>query len=124
MDSTAAKQFLVSSVVEQARAEQVDLSAVEEKMLHFSESHPCLPDIYEVNAEFENNYDPNQYEAKVAGLLRRAREQDRKQSAVQDGQWNDAIDALQHEDHYILVMVHAAFPDFRKLTLPDHRIRD
>ena len=35
-----------------------------------------------------------------------------------------AIDALKNEDHYLLVMVYAAFPEFRKAILPTHRVRD
>ncbi len=124
MDSVAAKQFLISKVVEEANFEQVSLSEIEKKMLHFTEVHPSLPDIYEVNAEFERSYDADQYEVKVADLLKGARARDRAQSAVQDQQWKNAIDALKSEDHYILVMVYSAFPDYRKIIVPTHRIRD
>ena len=55
MDSAAAKQFLISKVVEEAEFEQVPLSEVEKKMLYFTEVHPSLPDIYDVNAEFERS---------------------------------------------------------------------
>ncbi len=71
MESTAAKQFLISKVVEQAGLERLPLSEVEKKMLCFTEVHPSLPDIYEVNAEFERDYDSDEYEAKITGLLRR-----------------------------------------------------
>jgi hypothetical protein len=30
-------------------------------MLYFTEVHPSLPDIYEVNAEFERSYDTDEY---------------------------------------------------------------
>ena len=36
-------------------------------MLYFTEVHSSLPDIYEVNTEFESSYDRDEYEAKVAG---------------------------------------------------------
>jgi hypothetical protein len=36
----------------------------------------------------------------------------------------DAIDALKTEDHYILVLLYCAFPDYRKTLLPTHRFRD
>jgi hypothetical protein len=124
MDSTAAKQFLISKVVEQAALEHLPLSEIEKKMLHFTEAHPSLPDIYEVNAEFERDYDSDDYEAKITGLLRRSRERDRKESAVQALQWDDSVEALKAEDHYLLVMVYRAFSEYRKSLLPTHRVRD
>ena len=124
MDSTAAKQFLISRVIEEAEFEHVPLSEVEKKMLYFTEVHPSLPDIYEVNAEFERDYDSDEYEAKIMGLLKSARDRDRRQSLSQSQQWRDAIEALKEEDHYILVMVYRAFPDYRKSLLPTHRVRD
>jgi len=122
MDSIAAKEFLISKVVEQAELEHVPFSEVEKKMLYFTEVHPTLPDIYEVNAEFERDYDTDQYERKVAGLLRGARDRDRAQSAMEGQQWGDAIDALKNEDHYILVMVHQAFG--HSAAPSEHRLRD
>jgi hypothetical protein len=124
MDSIAAKQFLISKVSEQAEIEHLPLAEVEKKMLYFTEVHQSLPDTYSVNAEFERDYDSDEYEAKIAGLLRRGRERDRKESAVQAQQWDDAIDALKAEDHYILVMVYRAFSEYRKSLLPAHRVRD
>jgi len=47
-----AKPFLISRVVEVAELQHLNLSEVEKKMLYFTEVHPSLPDIYEVNAEF------------------------------------------------------------------------
>lgn len=109
MDPTAAKQFLVSKVLDEAELERVTLSEIEKKMLHFTEVQPSLPDIYEVNAEFERNDDSEAYEVKVAGLLKNARHRDRERSAAQEQQWREALDALKNEDHYILVMVSQAF---------------
>ena len=124
MDSAAAKQFLISKVIEQAAVEHVPLSDVEKKMLYFTEVHPSLPDLYEVNAEFERNYDTDEYEAKVASLLKTARTRDRQESPSGEQQWKDALDALKREDHYILVMVYRAFPEYREILLPTHRVRD
>jgi hypothetical protein len=109
MDSASAKQFLISKVVEEAEFVHVTLSEVEKKMLYFTEVHPSLPDIYEVNAEFERNYDSDEYEAKVARLLKKARDRDGKESPSGEQQRKDALDALKKEDHYILVMVSQAF---------------
>ena len=38
--------------------------------------------------------------------------------------WTEAVGALEHEDHYILVMVYCAFPEHRKSLLPTHHVRD
>jgi hypothetical protein len=108
MDSTAAKQFLISKIIEEAEREHLSLSEIEKKMLHFTEVHPSLPDIYEVGAEFERDYDSDEYEAKIAGLLKMARDHDR-QSPDGDRLWNEALDSLKKEDHYILVMTSRAF---------------
>jgi hypothetical protein len=123
MESTAAKQFFISRVIEEAGIEQVSLSEVEKKMLYFTEVHPSLPDIYEVNAEFERDYDSDEYEAKIAGLLKSARDRDRQSTPSREREWKDAIDALKHEDHYILVMVGQAFGSSSSSS-GGHRVRD
>lgn len=86
MDSVAAKQFLISRVVEEAQVEQVTLSEVERKMLYFTEMQPSLSDIYEVNAEFEKSCDTDEYESKIASLLRKARNRDRNDSTAKEKQ--------------------------------------
>ena len=73
MTSADAKQFLISRVIEEAKVEDIHLSEIEQKMLYFTEVHPTIPDIYEVNAEFERNYDSDEYESKIASLLSDAR---------------------------------------------------
>jgi len=123
MEPTAAKQFLISRVIEEAGVEQVSLSEVEKKMLYFTEVHPSLPDIYEVNAGFERDYDSDEYEAKIVGLLKNARDRDRQSSASREQDWKDALDALKHEDHYILVMVSQAF-GFGSASAGGHPVRD
>lgn len=124
MDSVAAKQFLISRVVEEAEFEHKSLSEIDKKMLYFTEVHPSLPDIYEVNEEFERDYDSDEYEKKITALLKSARDRDQKQSPVQEQQWKDAIDSLKNEDHYILVMVDCAFPEYRQALVSTHRVRD
>jgi hypothetical protein len=109
MESTKAKQFLIDKVVEQAKFENAPLSEIERKMLYFTEAHPSLPDIYQVNEEFERSYNADDYEMKVVRLLKGARALDQNQNPEREQQWKDALDALRHEDHYILVMVHQAF---------------
>ncbi|MFZ0297882.1 MAG: hypothetical protein WAM13_05980 [Candidatus Sulfotelmatobacter sp.] len=109
MNSVDAKQFLIARVIEEADLEKVRLSDIERKMLYFTEAYPSLPDIYEINAEFERNYDADEYEDKVATLFKNARDRDGRTSPSREQEWKDALDALKKEDHYILVMVRQAF---------------
>jgi hypothetical protein len=94
MDPGAAKQFLIAKVIEESQIEHVSLSETEKKMLYFTEVGPSLPDIYEVNAEFERSYNADEYEAKVAGLLKNARDRDANESPGGEQHWTDALNAL------------------------------
>ncbi|MGH9493507.1 MAG: hypothetical protein ACRD3B_00815 [Candidatus Sulfotelmatobacter sp.] len=123
MNAAAAKQFLISRVIEEAESEHVSLSEVEKKMLYFTEVHPRLPDILEVHAEFERDYDADEYEDKIAQLLKKARPRDSQVSPSREQDWKDALDALRKEDHYILVMVNLAF-GYSLGSSERHRARD
>lgn len=122
MDPIVAKQFLISRVAEEAAMERVELSDVEKKMLHFTEAGGLSPEMASVVAQFETHYDSDEYESKIVGLLKNAYDRDLGQSL--QTAWDDAISALKAEDHYILVMVHSAFPHYRRAILPTHRVRD
>jgi hypothetical protein len=99
------KEFLISQAVEQAQGEKVPLSKVERKMLYFTETQETLPDIYEVDAEFDSKYDRADYEKKIAGLLRNAHRRIRKESFEGERHWKQAIADLRREDHDLLVTV-------------------
>lgn len=103
-----AKEFLVSRAVEEAQREGAPLSEVERKMLYFSETDWTLPDIAEVNDEFDRTYNRDDYEKKMARLFREAAKRDRKASPEEYDAWRSAIRVLQRGDHYILVMVRSA----------------
>jgi len=122
MNPTDAKQFLIARVLREAELEHVPLSEIEKKMLHFTEGHPSLPDIHQVNDEFERNYNSDEYEAKVAGLLKNARDRDSQSSPNREEEWKEALTALKKEDHYILVMVSQAFGS--SAPTGRHRVRD
>jgi len=124
MDPTEAKQFLISRVIEEAEIEQVNLSEVERKMLRFTEAEPATQDMAETVAEFEESCDSDEFESKVIALLKSARARDAAQSHQQEQMWSDSIWAIKQEDHYILVMIYRAFPEYRKSILPTHRVRD
>ena len=107
-DSRAALEFLVSRIVAEARRENVQLSDVERDMLYFSETHWTLPNIAEVNEQFDAEYDQDEYEEKIARLIRNARDHARKENPVEFEDWSNAVKALNREDRYLLVMVASA----------------
>jgi hypothetical protein len=96
-----AKEFLISRIVAEAQCENILLSEVERKMLYFSESNWTLPDMTAVYEDFDREHDQNQYEKKIAGLIRRTDKHVRKESRNEYDTWWAAIRFLKREDHYI-----------------------
>jgi len=109
VDPATAKQFLISKVMEEAALERVALSDIEQKMLQFTEVNSPPPNVYEIAEQFDRECDSNKYEAKIAALLKNAREHNTKNSPLADQPWKDALESLKNEDHYILVIAAAAF---------------
>jgi hypothetical protein len=103
-----AKEYLVGRTVEEARREGVPLSEIETKMMYFSETASTLPDIWEVNEEFDRDYDQVEYEGKIAGLIRGLSDNARERDTTELANWNEAIRTLRNEDHYLLVMIDVA----------------
>ena len=103
-----AKEFLVSRIVSEAELEGVQLSETERKELYYSESAWTLPDMEGTNDDFERNYDQDEYERKIAGLIRNARRRDGRANKEDAKHWYEAVGILRKEDHYILVMVRQA----------------
>ena len=103
-----AKEFLIAKIVLEAELEGAPLSEIERKMLYFSEVEHEPPDLIEVNEQFEKEFDSQEYEAKIAGLIKRAYARDRAASGDESRRWFDEIATLSKEDHYILVMVQQA----------------
>ena len=100
-----AKEYLIDRIVAEAHREQVSLSDVERKMLYFTETGWTLPNILEVNAEFERDYDNDEYEQKIAGLVRQIDERNETSGGDDQAKWDDAIVKLAEGDHYLLVLV-------------------
>jgi len=103
-----AKEFLISKIVAEAQHDNVLLSDVERKMLHFTESGWTLPDIMKVSEDFDREYDQDKYEQKIARLVTKADRRIRKGSREDYDSWWAAIRFLQREDHYITVMIRLA----------------
>jgi hypothetical protein len=103
-----AKEFLISEIVAEAQRENAPLSEVERKMLCFTESGWTLPDIMQVNEDFDRQYDQGKYEQKIAKLIGKADRRIRKTSDDDYERWWAAICFLQKEDHYLSVMLRLA----------------
>jgi hypothetical protein len=115
-DAREAKEFLISRIVAEAKRENVPLSEVERKMLYFSETGWTLPDIMEVNDEFDREYDQPEYEKKVSRLARNATKHMRKENPEDFRAWMAAARKLKKEDHYISVMVDDAAGSTRSVS--------
>jgi hypothetical protein len=100
-----AKEFLISRIVAEAQRENAPLSEVERKMLYFTESGSSLPDMTAVSKSFDSEYHQNEYEQKIARLIRNAAKHDRKESRDEYDTWWAAIRFLKREDHYLSVMI-------------------
>jgi hypothetical protein len=77
-------------------------------MLYFTETAWTLPDIMEVNAQFDREYNATEYEKKIAGLIRNAHQRVRKEDPQEFSAWSEAIRILSKEDHYLLIMLDEA----------------
>ncbi len=104
MDPLEAKEFLASRIVDQALLEGVSVSEIERRMLFFSETHPSLPDMYEMLNEFNETYRMFPYERTVSSLICNAFRRDREDAALAQ-RWEDAKKTLHRQDHYISVML-------------------
>jgi hypothetical protein len=102
-----AKEFVVGRIVAEAEREGVSLSEVERKMLYFSETAWTLPDMMEVNAAFDREYDQEEYEQKIGSLCRSFCEDARTNNPDDFDTWKDAVRVLRKEDHYVLVLIDA-----------------
>jgi len=109
----SAKKFLIRQILIEADREKVPLSELERSMLEFSEAEKTPRNFAKINAEFENEYDTDEYEEKIASLIRNRVAGLHAIDGPELDQWNDAVITLSDEDHYLLIMIGQAQP-----TLP------
>lgn len=103
-----AKEFIVNRIAAEALRQGVPLSEVERKMLYFSETAWTLPDMAEVNAAFDQEYDQAEYEERITKLTNKLLANARADDQEELDAWTEAVRTLSKEDHYLLVMVPAA----------------
>lgn len=102
---TAAKRFVVAKVIEQAEHEHLALSAAERHMLSWSESDPDFVPDPSLAVEQEDQIPEAEFEAKVAGLIRRSYV---ATDAEARSRYRAARSKLNEGDHYILIMLDQA----------------
>lgn len=106
-DDHEALDFIASRIADEAQRDGIPLSEVERKMLYFSETAWTLPDIWEVNDEFDRNYEQGAYERKISQLIKKVTNRAKKQAVELQG-WNQAILRLSHADRYLMIMIKQA----------------
>jgi hypothetical protein len=95
-----AKAFLVSRIVEQAMREGTPLTDQESNLLYFTEVEPAttigLGDL---------EFDDADYERKITGLLRRRFQHEcTLPNGGESRSFEDALELLSTQDHYLVVM--------------------
>jgi hypothetical protein len=103
-----AKEFLASRIAEEAQRVGIALTDVERKMLFFSESGWTLPDMADVNDEFDRDHNQREYEDKITKLIRSATHRARKDGPDEYKKWAEAVRKLSKGDHYIQSMTSRA----------------
>lgn len=105
-----AKDFLANSIAEEAQRNDVPLTEIERKMLYFTETGWTLPDIKDVSAKFDREYDQKVYERKIGELVNKIQVQLADQGQLAQERWNAALEKLSHGDHYLSVLADGARP--------------
>ncbi len=115
-----AKDFLAGSIAAEAKREGVPLSEVERKMLYFSETDWTLPDMAAVSAEFDRDYDQDEYEQKIARLVQEIETRNHAQNPTDEEAWDEALLMLSEGDHYLSVLTttERAVPTVRHAFIP------
>jgi hypothetical protein len=99
-----AKNFLVAEIKRQAELEDIPLEDPEIQMLYFTEQGGLSPEMQKFTDSFDEEYDTQRYEKKIAGLMKRAYKRLKREGSPAKGSWDAAIRILKKGDHYILVM--------------------
>jgi hypothetical protein len=100
-----AKDFLAAKIAAEAEREGVPLTEVERKMLYFSETDWTLPDMAAASAEFDRDYDENEYELKIAKLARKIEARNHADNPAEEAAWDDALLKLSEGDNYLTVLI-------------------
>ena len=98
-----AKEFFVGQVLAQAVMESSPLAEDEEYMLWFSADDEEHND--ELVSRFERERDPDAFEQRMSGMLRRAFARAREVDADAEAMWTDGYEVLRKGDHYLVMLL-------------------
>ena len=101
-----AKDYLAKRITEQAQLEGTPLTEIERKMLYFTEDGGLSPAMAAVSDEFDRDYNQDDYEEKIGGLVQRFLA--RPDAAVEQEDWDNAAIKLCDGDHYLTVLINAS----------------
>lgn len=96
-----AKEYLIAQIVREAETEDAPLSDIERRMLYFTETGWIPEDCVQLNEEFERKCSNDEYEQRVARLVRNLC----KRPEHDDALWKEARRALLTEDHYLSILI-------------------
>jgi hypothetical protein len=100
-----AKDFLAKKIESEAEREGMPLSEVERKMLYFSETDQTPADIRTISVAFDRDYDENEYEQKIAALVRTIDARNQTEKSNEQEAWDEAALKLSEGDHYLSVLI-------------------
>jgi len=103
-----AKEFFVQKVLEQAKKENINLSEIEKQMLFWNEADPKFYENHELNERFENEISSEEYEKKIARIIRGCFNDDLRLNNVTKDTYKRAYTAIKSKDYYIFSMVDRA----------------
>ena len=99
-----AKDFLANSITAEAIREGIPLSEIERKMLYFSESNWTPQEVETVNGEFDRDYNQDEYEEKIAGLVQKINARNHAEDPAAEEAWDTAAYMLAEGDHYLSIL--------------------
>ena len=103
-----AKRFFVDRIVAQAATDGKPLSEAERQMLGFSESDPEYVVDPALVDRLASEISDDDYEAKVADLIKRAWKHDVESDPNARETYREALAVLNEGDHYIVIMIDRA----------------
>jgi len=100
-----AKRFFTERIITQAALENSPLSAVQQRMLSWSESDPEFDPNISLPEQLAAELPDQEYEAKIAGLIQRAYEREIASDTTAAQQYKEAYSVLKRGDHHLQVMI-------------------
>ena len=97
-------EFIAPRIVEEAERESAPLTDLERKMLYVSAVDEST-DVTSTCEQFDPVYDQNQYEKKIARLIKKADRRLRAENREEYDRWRNAARLVAATDHYLSVMI-------------------